>query len=86
MTSARSQQICVKATPYYHCVSRCEYSSKLPRKFKTGEDQHTTCLLALGNSGGSLLERKFVQTSLGLLPRFDHLSIEIRANQGGVLH
>jgi len=36
MTSARSQQICVKATPYYHCISRC-----MRRSFLCGEDPTT---------------------------------------------
>jgi len=86
MTTARSQQIGVEATPYYHCVSRCEYNSKLPRKCKIGEDQHIICLLALGNSSSSLLERKFVQMPLELVARFNHLSIAIRANQGIALY
>jgi len=64
MTTAKSQQIGVEATPYYHCISRCEYSSRLLTKRKTAQGQHTICLLALGNSGGSLSERKSVQTSL----------------------
>jgi len=64
MTSAKSQQIDVEATPFYHCVSRCKYSSRLPRKCKTGQDQHTIRLLALGNSGCSLLERKSIPMSL----------------------
>ena len=64
MTSAKSQQICVKATPYYHCISRCEHRGKQLRKRKTGQGQHTICLLALGNSCCSLSERKSIQMSL----------------------
>ncbi len=86
MTSAKSQQIGVKTTPYYHCVSRCEYRGKLLRKCKKGQDQHTIFLLTLGSSGCSLSERKSVQMSLELVARFNHLSIAIRANQGSVLH
>ncbi|UGA55413.1 transposase [Vibrio sp. VB16] len=29
MTTARNQQICIEATPYYHCVSRCVRRSYL---------------------------------------------------------
>jgi len=64
MTTAKSQQIGVKATPYYHCISRCEYSNRLLRKCKTGQGQHTIFLLALGNSGCSLSELKSVQMPL----------------------
>jgi len=79
MTSARSQQIGVEATPFYHCISRCEYRGKLLRKRKTGQDQHTISLLALGNFGCLLSEHKSVQMPLELVARFDHFSIEIRA-------